>query len=125
MSDMTDLHARLRLVCAGASNARIGRLTGTHPEAVRRYMSGDTPSAPFVTALCRATRLSADWLLCGRGRPLAAAPTLAAPPLDDDIAAIRDAIAHWPSWATLAERAPAVVAMKCATPVPRPLPRSS
>lgn len=125
MSDMTDLHDRLRLVCAGASYARIGRLTGTHPETVRRYMAGDAPSAPFVTALCRATRLSADWLLCRRGRPLSAAPTAAAPPAEDDIAAIRATIAGWPSGKSLAEQASAAVAMKRATPVPGPLSGSS
>ncbi len=125
MSDMTDLHDRLRLVCAGASYARIGRVTGTHPETVRRYMSGDAPSVAFVTALCRATRLSADWLLCRRGRPLAAGPTLAPPSAKDDIAAIRAAIARWPSGAEPVERAPAVVAMKLAALVPSRAPRSN
>ncbi len=113
MSNMNDLHDRLRLVCAGSTYARIGRLTGTHPETVRRYVAGDAPSAAFVTALCRATGLSSDWLLCQRGRPLAAEPTLVAPPAppEDDIAAVRATIACWAPGAKPVSRAPAIHAM--------------
>ncbi len=113
MSDMTDLHNRLRLVCAESTYARIGRLTGTHPETVRRYVAGDAPSAAFVAALCKATLLSADWLLCQRGRPLAAEPALVAPPAppEDDIGAIRATIACWAPGAQPVARAPAMHAM--------------
>lgn len=46
---------------------RIGDLTGTHPETVRRYMQGQSPSVEFVAALAGALSLSAEWLLTGRG----------------------------------------------------------
>src|SRR5262245_18363497 len=65
---------RLRQACAGYSLADLGRMTGDHPENIRRYLSGigKTPfSFEYATGLCHATGLSADWLLLGRGLPWA------------------------------------------------------
>lgn len=74
---------RLRMVCAGIRPADLARVTGTHPESVRRYLAGDTPSLTFLAALCSGSALSADWLVCGRGRPIST--------LDARIPAERDA----------------------------------
>lgn len=49
------------------SYRKLGRLTDTHPETVRRYMQGQAPSTTFLINLCRAFGISADWLLTGRG----------------------------------------------------------
>lgn len=45
----------------------LSELTGTHPETVRRYMTGSTPSVDFVVSLCTALDVSPDWLLFGSG----------------------------------------------------------
>lgn len=49
------------------SYRKLGRLTDTHPETVRRYMQGQAPSTTFLINLCKAFGISADWLLTGRG----------------------------------------------------------
>jgi hypothetical protein len=39
------------------------------PETVRRQVQGiSRPTVEFITTLCLAYDISADWLLCGRGR---------------------------------------------------------
>lgn len=56
------------LAAAGRRSYRqVGDMTRTHPETARRYMSGQSPSAEFLSAFCAALGISADWLLTGRG----------------------------------------------------------
>jgi len=62
-----DFHARLNAAAGSASYRKLGRLTDTHPETVRRYMQGQAPSATFLTNLCRVLNVSGEWLLTGRG----------------------------------------------------------
>ncbi len=59
---------------------RVAELTRHHPETVRRYLSGQSPSVEFVAALCVALRVNAQWMLTGRG-----------PMLSDDIRTERSA----------------------------------
>lgn len=61
------LHERLTSVASGKTYRSIGDLTATHPETVRRYLQGQSPSVEFLAALCRALGINADWLLTGRG----------------------------------------------------------
>ncbi|KAA0215375.1 MAG: XRE family transcriptional regulator [Leptolyngbya sp. PLA3] len=61
------LHERLTSVASGKTYRAIGDLTETHPETVRRYLQGQSPSVEFLAALCRALGINADWLLTGRG----------------------------------------------------------
>ena len=60
-------HTRLNEAGGNVSYRKLGRMTDTHPETVRRYMHGQAPSAIFLTNLCRALGISGDWLLTGRG----------------------------------------------------------
>lgn len=46
---------------------RLGELTDTHPETVRRYLQGQAPSAEFLTRLCQVFGINGEWLLTGRG----------------------------------------------------------
>jgi len=63
----SDLHARL-ISAAGERTCReLGELTGVHPETVRRYMNGQSPSVEFLTGLCAALGLSGTWMLTGHG----------------------------------------------------------
>lgn len=61
------LHERLTSVASGKTYRSIGDLTATHPETVRRYLQGQSPSVEFLAALCRGLGINADWLLTGRG----------------------------------------------------------
>lgn len=63
----TPLHERLSILAGGRSFRNLGELTDTHPETVRRYMQGQAPSTEFLSALCKATGVSGEWLLTGRG----------------------------------------------------------
>lgn len=45
----------------------LGELTRTNSETVRRYMSGQAPSAEYLASFCEALGVNADWLLTGRG----------------------------------------------------------
>lgn len=60
------LRERLEALLRGRKPAAVARLVEMHPETVRRYMKGGTPSAEFVRRLCDVFGVSADWLLCGR-----------------------------------------------------------
>ncbi len=62
-----DFHARLNEAAGDLSFRKLGRLTDTHPETVRRYMQGQAPSATFLTNLCSAMGISGEWLLTGKG----------------------------------------------------------
>lgn len=61
------LHDRLNAAVGDRTYRHIGEMTQTHPETVRRYMQGQSPSVEFVAALATALGLSGDWLLTGRG----------------------------------------------------------
>lgn len=62
-----DFHARLNEAVGTVSYRKLGGLTDTHPETVRRYMQGQAPSATFLTNLCRVLGVSGEWLLTGKG----------------------------------------------------------
>jgi len=59
--------ARLNTAAGQYSYRELGRLTGVHPETVRRYMQGHAPSAVFLSKLCESLGISGEWLLTGRG----------------------------------------------------------
>ncbi|MDX2131302.1 MAG: helix-turn-helix transcriptional regulator [Planctomycetota bacterium] len=63
----SNLHQRLRAVTGHRSYREIAELTGTHPETVRRYMLGQSPSIEFISALSSALQVNGEWLLTGRG----------------------------------------------------------
>jgi len=62
-----DFHARLTAAAGQVSYRKLGALTETHPETVRRYMQGHAPSASFLRNLCRVLGVSGEWMLTGRG----------------------------------------------------------
>ncbi|MEO0511979.1 MAG: hypothetical protein AAF108_03675 [Planctomycetota bacterium] len=51
----------------GHTYRKLGELTKTHPETVRRYMQGQSPSVEFLMALCVSMGISAEWMLTGHG----------------------------------------------------------
>lgn len=61
------LHDRLAQAVGTRSFRHVSELTRTHPETVRRYMQGQTPSVEFLAALSQSLLLNTDWLLTGRG----------------------------------------------------------
>lgn len=63
----SDFHSRLNDASGTCSYRKLGKLTDTHPETVRRYMQGQAPSATFLTNMCRVLGISGEWLLTGRG----------------------------------------------------------
>ncbi len=46
---------------------RVGDLTNTHPETVRRYLTGHAPSVDFVSRLAATLGLNINWILTGHG----------------------------------------------------------
>lgn len=64
---MSDLHERLSAAIGKTTFRRLGELTETHPETVRRYMQGQSPSAPFLAHVCAAFGICGEWLLTGKG----------------------------------------------------------
>lgn len=60
-------HDRLKAAAGNRTYRKLGELTGTHPETVRRYVQGQSPSVEFVSALCTALGISGEWLLTGNG----------------------------------------------------------
>jgi len=61
------LHDRLQAAVGDRTFRRVGTLTNTHPETVRRYLSGHAPSVDFVTRLAASLGLNINWILTGRG----------------------------------------------------------
>ncbi len=61
------MHERLLAAVGNRTYRHIGELTGTHPETVRRYLSGQSPSVEFIAAVSTALNINADWLISGRG----------------------------------------------------------
>lgn len=66
------LHDRLREVLRGRSVREVSDITNVHPETVRRYLGGASPSCDFLGRLCSTLGIDADWLLMGVGAPTAA-----------------------------------------------------
>ena len=66
------LHERLLAATGDRTYRRMGELTGTHPETVRRYLQGQSPSVEFISSLCSALAINGQWLLTGEG-PMRAA----------------------------------------------------
>ncbi|MFK7883747.1 MAG: hypothetical protein AB8F26_06140 [Phycisphaerales bacterium] len=64
---MSDLHQRLHDAIGKTTFRRLGDLTDTHPETVRRYMQGQSPSAPFLSKVCASFGICGEWLLTGKG----------------------------------------------------------
>ncbi|MEO1583016.1 MAG: hypothetical protein AAFR96_00405 [Planctomycetota bacterium] len=65
--ELTPMHRRLASALEGKSYRWIARTTGIHPETVRRYMHGQSPSIEFVTCICGHLRINPQWLLTGEG----------------------------------------------------------
>lgn len=61
------LHSRLQAAVGERTFRQLADLTGTHPETVRRYMHGATPSLEFVVAVCDALGVRMEWLVVGSG----------------------------------------------------------
>lgn len=61
------LHERLSVAAGDMTYRHLGELTNTHPETVRRYMQGQSPSAEFLSSVCEAMHINGNWLLTGRG----------------------------------------------------------
>lgn len=61
------LHDRINEVVRGLSFREVADITGLNAETIRRYVRGADPSVAFITRLCEAFDLSAEWLLHGRG----------------------------------------------------------
>lgn len=61
------LHGRLQAAVGDRTFKRIGEMTNTHPETVRRYLSGHAPSVDFVSRLAATLGLNINWILTGRG----------------------------------------------------------
>ncbi|MEM9372622.1 MAG: hypothetical protein AAGA55_03180 [Planctomycetota bacterium] len=64
---MSDLHERLASATGKTTYRKLGELTDTHPETVRRYMQGQSPSASFLAHVCTAFGICGEWLLTGKG----------------------------------------------------------
>ena len=63
----TTLHDRLCTATGDRTVASLATMTHTPSETVRRYLTGQTPSPEFMSALCEKLRINGDWLLLGRG----------------------------------------------------------
>jgi transcriptional regulator with XRE-family HTH domain len=61
------LHHRIKAVVGQRSFREVAELTQTHPETVRRYVQGQSPSVEFLTALCQKMKINSTWLLTGQG----------------------------------------------------------
>lgn len=64
---MSDLHERLASAVGKTTYRKLGELTETHPETVRRYMQGQAPSATFLAQVCSSFGICGEWLLTGKG----------------------------------------------------------
>ncbi|MEQ8317372.1 MAG: hypothetical protein RIE77_07280 [Phycisphaerales bacterium] len=61
------LHDRLQIAVGDRTFRRVGQITNTHPETVRRYLGGHAPSVDFVSRLSESLGLNINWVLTGRG----------------------------------------------------------
>lgn len=67
VAEMKPMHRRLETALEGKTYRWISRATGIHPETVRRYMQGQSPSIDFVTSVCSQLDINPQWLLTGDG----------------------------------------------------------
>ncbi|MEM9662893.1 MAG: hypothetical protein AAF937_11360 [Planctomycetota bacterium] len=65
--EMKPMHRRLEVALEGKTYRWISRATGIHPETVRRYMQGQSPSVDFVSSVCSQLQINPQWLLTGDG----------------------------------------------------------
>jgi len=61
------IHERLSAVAGRLTYREIAERTGAHPETVRRYMQGHSPSVEFLAAVCAHLGINGEWMLTGRG----------------------------------------------------------
>lgn len=61
------LHQRLRLAVGRRTFRDLAALTDSHPETVRRYVLGQSPSAEFLQRIAEGLEINTEWLLQGRG----------------------------------------------------------
>jgi hypothetical protein len=62
------LAARLRTVAGDLTYQRIGQMTRTHPENVRRYLLTGSATVQFLAAFCDAFEVDPRWVLYGTGK---------------------------------------------------------
>ena len=65
--ELKPMHRRLEVALEGKTYRWISRATGIHPETVRRYMQGQSPSVDFVSSVCSQLQINPQWLLTGDG----------------------------------------------------------
>lgn len=61
------LHDRMVAVVGQRTFRHVGKLTDTHHETVRRYLSGQAPSVEFIAQLAASLGINGHWLLTGQG----------------------------------------------------------
>lgn len=66
-TELKPMHRRLETALEGKTYRWISRATGIHPETVRRYMQGQSPSVEFVSSVCSQLHINPQWLLTGEG----------------------------------------------------------
>lgn len=66
------INDRVHIAVGKMTYKKLGQLTDTHPETVRRYMNGYAPSAKFLANIAQEFGVSGEWLLTGRGPMLIA-----------------------------------------------------
>ena len=64
---ISPLHERMLAAAGERTYRRIGEITATHPETVRRYLQGQSPSVEFISAMCGALGINGQWVLTGEG----------------------------------------------------------
>src|SRR3954469_24593741 len=64
---VSGLRQRLRLASGDCSLREIGARTGANWETVRRYFKEGKVSGRFLAAVCKAYKVTPDWLLFGEG----------------------------------------------------------
>jgi hypothetical protein len=67
VAELKPMHRRLETALEGKTYRWISRATGIHPETVRRYMQGQSPSVDFVSSVCSQLHINPQWLLTGEG----------------------------------------------------------
>lgn len=65
--EISALHDRIQVVAGEMTYRALAEATKQHPETVRRYMQGQSPSVEFLSALCFRFDVNAQWLLTGQG----------------------------------------------------------
>lgn len=65
--ELKPMHRRLEAALQGKTYRWIAKVTGIHPETVRRYMQGQPPSVDFVATICSQLHINPQWLLNGEG----------------------------------------------------------